>query len=871
MTTSTDQQSITLEKETPVQNPESNITPMMAQYLEIKAQHANYLLFYRMGDFYELFFEDAVIASKVLNIALTKRGKHENANIPMCGVPQVSSEQYLHKLIKAGHKVAICEQLETPLEAKKRGSKSVVRREVVRIITAGTITEDNLLEAKEQNYLASIVSSSDNLGIAWVELSTGEFYCSNSNLEDLASDLARINPKELLISDKLYQDDKLTTIFAEYRGRITTQVDSFFNILRNETSIKNFYQVNLIDSFGEFKKSEIAACGSIIEYISITQKSNLPFMPFPKKIANNQFMIIDPATKKNLELLRSLDGKIQGSVLEVLDQTKTNAGSRLLTQYLSAPLVDLKQINQRLDDLSYFYNDSCLKNNTRAILEKFPDIERSLARINLNRGGPRDLLLINNALKQAKSLHLLVIREDSDKLIGFDLLISLMDQALKDEVPLLTRDGGFIREGFNQKIDELVNIDLSSKIKIEKLKEEYRAQTGINNLKIEQNNILGFFIEVTSLNASKMTDNFIFRQNTANYSRYTSPELRAIENDISNAKDIVIKMELAIFEQITSMIYQFTPQILELAKIVASIDVASSLAEVAIKNNYIRPFLDETDSFVIKDGRHIVVESSKKSSLTEEEFIANDCDLSYGQRLWLITGPNMAGKSTFLRQNALIAILAQMGSYVPATKAHIGIIDRVFSRVGAGDDLARGRSTFMVEMVETATILNQASNKSLVILDEIGRGTATYDGLSIACSSLEYLHDKIKCRSLFATHYHELTDLSVKLTAVQSYSMKAKEWQDKIIFLHQIVKGAANRSYGIHVAKLAGIPMEVVKRAEIIMKSLQEHHDDKSLMPLFNKNNGLAKIAKILNQVDLENISNKEAIDLLRDIKTISG
>ncbi len=789
----------------------------------------------------------------------------------MCGVPQVSSEQYLHKLIKAGHKVAICEQLETPLEAKKRGSKSVVRREVVRIITAGTITEDNLLEAKEQNYLASIVSSSDNLGIAWVELSTGEFYCSNSNLEDLASDLARINPKELLISDKLYQDDKLTTIFAEYRGRITTQVDSFFNILRNETSIKNFYQVNLIDSFGEFKKSEIAACGSIIEYISITQKSNLPFMPFPKKIANNQFMIIDPATKKNLELLRSLDGKIQGSVLEVLDQTKTNAGSRLLTQYLSAPLVDLKQINQRLDDLSYFYNDSYLKNNTRAILEKFPDIERSLARINLNRGGPRDLLLINNALKQAKSLHLLVIREDSDKLIGFDLLISLMDQALKDEVPLLTRDGGFIREGFNQKIDELVNIDLSSKIKIEKLKEEYRAQTGINNLKIEQNNILGFFIEVTSLNASKMTDNFIFRQNTANYSRYTSPELRAIENDISNAKDIVIKMELAIFEQITSMIYQFTPQILELAKIVASIDVASSLAEVAIKNNYIRPFLDETDSFVIKDGRHIVVESSKKSSLTEEEFIANDCDLSYGQRLWLITGPNMAGKSTFLRQNALIAILAQMGSYVPATKAHIGIIDRVFSRVGAGDDLARGRSTFMVEMVETATILNQASNKSLVILDEIGRGTATYDGLSIACSSLEYLHDKIKCRSLFATHYHELTDLSVKLTAVQSYSMKVKEWQDKIIFLHQIVKGAANRSYGIHVAKLAGIPMEVVKRAEIIMKSLQEHHDDKSLMPLFNKNNGLAKIAKILNQVDLENISNKEAIDLLRDIKTISG
>jgi len=853
----------------------STTTPMMEQYLEIKSRHQDCLLFYRMGDFYELFFEDAAIAAKILNIALTKRGKHDNLDIAMCGVPHHASENYLHKLITEGHKVAICEQLETPQEAKKRGSKSVVRREVVRVITPGTITEDNLLEAREPNYLASIVQNKDEISIAYLDLSTGDICSYNSCFENIIDDLARINPKELLLCDKLYHDQRLSGLILEYKGRFTTQVNSFFEYERCQRSLKNFYQVYLIDSFGDFSNSEISALGAIIEYISITQKGNVPYLLPPKKIALSQFMHIDSSTRRSLELIHNLDGKTEGSLLNILDKTKTSAGSRLLSSYIMAPLVNIGTINQRLDNVEYFYKNHEIRIRAIDILSGIPDLERTLSRINLNRSGPRDLLMIREGLHQAKLLAELLKSYPIDHyhdLTGYDQLITFIEKAIKDEVPLLSRDGGFIKEGYDQKIDELVNINVNSKAKILELKEEYRQKTGISNLKIEQNNVIGFYIEVTAANANKITDDFIFRQNTANYSRYTSLELKNIEYDIMNAKDIVIKLELEIFAKLVEEISKLSHKIIQTAKIIASIDVSSCLASIAKDNNYTRPLVDLSDNFILKNARHPVVEA--RSSLLNQEFIANNCNLARSQRIWLITGPNMAGKSTFLRQNALIAIMAQMGGFVPAESVHIGVIDRIFSRVGAADDLARGRSTFMVEMVEVATILNQATSKSLVILDEIGRGTATYDGLSIAYSTLEYLNDKIRCRALFATHYHELTVLSEKLDGVKTHSMKIKEWQGKVIFLHQIIEGSINKSYGIHVAKLAGVPLEVIKRSQDMMKMLDSGNisEDNSQLPLFNryaKPSKLSKISQILDDIDLNDISTEEAFACLEKLKSL--
>jgi DNA mismatch repair protein MutS len=833
----------------------SNHTPMMQQYLEIKAQYQECLLLYRMGDFYELFFDDAIIASKILDIALTKRGKTDSQDIPMCGIPFHALDNYLPRLIKAGHKAAICEQMESPEEAKKRGSKAVVKRDIIRIVTPGTITEENLLDARHSNYLISIVEHGAHLTLAWLELSTGEFITSSTlSIDQLAIELSRTQPKEILLSDKLYSQENIRSMLAEWKTHITTQVNSFFDEKRCEQKLCSFYQVSTIKSFGNFTGAQIAACGSIIEYLSITQKDSITRLSPPRIIHNNDIMIIDASTRRNLEITHTTSGEFKGSLLHSIDYTITNGGSRLLYHTINSPITSSALINERLDAVEFLVRERTLRNNIRNQLKSIADIERALSRLLLERGGPRDLVIIKTSLISASIICELMIEHEASmpnmlknhmhNLCGHAAIINLLQEAIKDEVGMLARDGGFIKPEFHPRLAELSNLGNDSKQKLEELRERYRQQTGITNLKIEQNNVIGFYIEVTHQNASKLQNNhdFIHRQTMVSGVRYTTIELKNLETEIINSKDSILNLELEIFKDIMQEIIKTSEQIFATAKALASIDLYSSFAELSDSKGYIRPTVDESLEFIIEQGRHPVVEQNLNI-----DFIANNCTLSPRQNLWLITGPNMAGKSTFLRQNAIITILAQSGCFIPATKAHIGVVDRVFSRVGAADDLARGLSTFMVEMVETATILNQATNRSLVILDEIGRGTATYDGLAIAWSCLEHIHNKIKCRTLFATHYHELTSLTEILPALRCYTIKVKEWQDKIIFLHQITEGKASKSYGIHVAKLAGIPDLVINRASQILNSLDNNAKQHQVfkvdngLPLFEYQNMMQK------------------------------
>jgi DNA mismatch repair protein MutS len=859
-------------------------TPMMQQFLGVKATHKDCLLFYRMGDFYEMFFDDALTAAKVLDIALTKRGKHNGDDIPMCGVPYHACESYLHKLINADYKVAVCEQMESPEEAKKRGYKSVVRREVVRIITPGTLIEDALLDARESNYLASLSDIAGKMALAWIDISTGEFRVCPTTREALGADLSRLNAKELLIADQLFVDTELSPILREYRSTLSPQVASMFDYVKTENKLMSFYGVKSLDGYGQFSRPEISACGSLIEYIELTQKGALPRLDPPKQFSRKNFMSIDGSTRRNLEIISTLTGDKKGSLLSVIDRTITAAGSRLFLHNITTPYAHANAVNNKLDGVQFFFDNQLVKNDTREILKRVPDMERALSRICLNKGGPKDLAAIRDGLAESTIIAELIefsgvelpeiIRSHMHDFGSHDKLINKMREALNAEVGILARDGGFVANGYHPKLDELRDLHNNGRDKVAALRDLYREETGINTLKITHNNVLGYFVEVTPNQSEKVTDTkFFHRQTLASAVRYTTEELRILESDIINAKDHALKLEMVIFEDLCSDIRLNANAIALAAQSVAGIDVLAALAEIAHEKNYKRPYVDDSLEFKINNGRHPVVESSDLTS----EFVKNNCDLSQEQRLWLLTGPNMAGKSTFLRQNALIAIMAQMGSFVPASEAHIGCIDRLFSRVGASDDLARGRSTFMVEMVETASIINQSTSRSLVILDEIGRGTATYDGLSIAWSVVEHLHNKNKCRSLFATHYHELTSLTAKLSALICYTMKVKEWEGNVIFLHEVIAGAADRSYGIHVAKLAGLPPSVIRRAEQIMKQLQESKtgsitikmaDD---LPLFANVNAApaqeSEAEEILRSTNIDELSPRDALDLLYKLK----
>ena len=832
--------------EPPAPKGDGRATPVMEQYIEIKTANPDCLLFYRMGDFYELFFEDAEVASRALGIVLTKRGKHLGQDIPMCGVPIHRADEYLHRLIALGHRVAVCEQLEDPAEARKRGAKSVVRRDVVRLVTPGTLTEDSLLDARRNNYLLAIARArlstageETRFALAWIDISTGEFRIAECERIALAAEIARLEPSEIIVSDALYADAELTPYWRTLAA-VTPLARDVFDGATAERRLTSFFAVATSEAFGALSRLELTAAAAIVTYVERTQVGQRPPLSPPMRESAGATMAIDQATRGNLELMRTLAGERRGSLLDAIDRTVSAAGSRLLAQRLSAPLTEPATIAARLDAVGAFVEHATVRAETRTRLQSVPDLARALARLALLRGGPRDLAAIRDGILAAADLgralaalndapaEIAQVLRDCQRPDG--MLAADLSAALAAELPLLKRDGGFVREGCDPTLDETRALRDESRRVIAALQARYADQTGIRALKVRHNNVLGYFVEVTAqhgerLMATPLNATFIHRQTLAGQVRFTTTELGELEAKIASAAERALGIELEIFDRLSAAVIAESANIKACAEALAQLDVASALAQLAVERDYARPQVDNSLPFAIEGGRHPVVEQALSRDGTP--FVANNCDLSPPEgdkagRIWLITGPNMAGKSTFLRQNALIAILAQMGSYVPARAARIGVVDRLFSRVGAADDLARGRSTFMVEMVETAAILNQAGERSLVILDEIGRGTATFDGLSIAWATIEHLHDVNRCRALFATHFHELTGLAGRLARLHNATVRVKEWQGEVVFLHEVVSGAADRSYGIHVAQLAGLPGKVIERAKVVLALLEQ-------------------------------------------------
>ncbi|TYO65928.1 DNA mismatch repair protein MutS [Bradyrhizobium hipponense] len=883
----------------------ARVTPMMEQYLEIKAAHPGLLLFYRMGDFYELFFEDAEIASRTLGIVLTKRGKHQGADIPMCGVPVERSEDYLHRLITAGRRVAVCEQTEDPAAAKARGNKSVVRRGVVRLVTPGTLTEDTLLDARANNYLLAIArarssAGGDRFGLAWIDISTAEFMVTECAGSELTATLARINPNEAIVADALYNDSELGPTLRELPA-VTPLTRDVFDGATAEKRLCDYFAVATMDGLAQLTRLEATAAAAAVTYVDRTQVGKHPPLPPPARESSGATMAIDPATRANLELTRTLAGERRGSLLDAIDCTVTSAGSRLLAQRLAAPLTDATAIARRLDAVSSFVADSAAREDIRSILRGAPDMSRALARLSVGRGGPRDLAGIRDGIVAADQalVRLSEIDQPPQEIAAVMAalqrpsreLAAEFASALDEQLPLIKRDGGFVRQGYEPALDETRNLRDASRLVVASMQARYADNTGVKGLKIRHNNVLGYFVEVTAQHGDKLMSpplnaTFIHRQTLAGQVRFTTSELGEIEAKIANAGDRALGLELEIFERLSAKALAISDDLRAAAHGFALLDVATSLAKLAVDENYVRPEVDSSLGFAIEAGRHPVVEQALKRN--GEPFIANACNLSPGPaqksgQLWLLTGPNMAGKSTFLRQNALIALLAQIGSFVPASRARIGIVDRLFSRVGAADDLARGRSTFMVEMVETAAILNQAGERALVILDEIGRGTATFDGLSIAWAAIEHLHESNRCRTLFATHYHELTALSAKLPRMFNATVRVKEWQGNVVFLHEVLPGSADRSYGIQVAKLAGLPPAVITRAKSVLAKLEAQDRGQTAralvddLPLFAVPSRAAAEAAAPSEAELlmeavkalhpDEMSPREALDALYALK----
>ena len=804
---------------------------MMAQYLAIKRAHPDCLLFYRMGDFYELFFDDAAKAAAALDIALTKRGKHQGEDIAMCGVPIRAYEGYLARLVRAGYKVAICEQTEDPAEAKKRGAKAVVAREVIRVVTAGTLTEDTLLDARAHNYLAAVAEAQGGLGLAWLDVSTGEFALQPVAAGGLSAALARLAPGEVLLPDRLLEAPGLFEVWGEWKAVLTPLPSARFDSENARRRLEGLYGVGALDGFGAFTRPELAAGGALVDYVELTQKGRLPRLSIPRRVPEGAVMEIDGATRRNLELTETLGGARKGSLLAVVDRTVTGAGARLLAARLAAPLTDVAAIARRQDAVAFFVDHEPVRARLREALRACPDVERALSRLSLGRGGPRDLAAVRDALALAPVLRNILAGSGLDsppeavaaaarRLGEHSALVDRLARALADELPLAARDGNFILPGFHAALDEVKLLERDGKAVLLRLEQRYISETGVGSLKVKHNNIIGYHIEVPAKQAERLGPDFIHRQTMANAARYTTTELIELAGKIIGAAAAALAMEQKLFEDLVAEVVARAGDIAAAARALAALDVASALAELADERAWVRPEVDDSLNFAIQAGRHPVVEAALAAA-GGGAFVANDCDLGEARRLWLITGPNMAGKSTFLRQNALIAVLAQIGAFVPAGRARIGVVDRLFSRVGAADDLARGRSTFMVEMVETAAILNQAGPRALVILDEIGRGTATFDGLSIAWAVVEQLHEVNRCRALFATHYHELTRLAARLGRLECHQMRVKEWQGDVVFLHEVAAGAADRSYGIHVARLAGLPAAVVARAEEVLGALE--------------------------------------------------
>ncbi|MBB3976295.1 DNA mismatch repair protein MutS [Rhizobium azooxidifex] len=887
----------------------ASATPMMEQYIEIKANNPDCLLFYRMGDFYELFFQDAADASRALGITLTKRGQHLGQDIPMCGVPIHAADDYLQKLIALGFRVAVCEQVEDPAEAKKRGSKSVVRRDVVRLVTPGTLTEEKLLSPSDANYLMTLSrirgGADPALALAWIDISTGVFRLAETTGQRLLADILRIEPRELIVPDTLFHDPEFRPV-VDVLGRVVVpQPAVLFDSATAEGRIARYFDVGTLDGFGTFSRAELSAASAAIAYVEKTQIAERPPLGLPERESAASTLFIDPATRANLELVRTLSGEKSGTLLKAIDRTVTGGGARLLAERLMSPLTDPEPVNERLDSIAALAARPSFASDLRDALKLLPDMPRALSRLALGRGGPRDLGALLQGLRAASMVAGMMAGEDLEGELAAARkhiealpgeLVERLASMLGDELPLLKRDGGFIREGADAELDEMRALRDQSRRVIAGLQLQYAEETGVRSLKIKHNNVLGYFIEVSAGNASALTEGgeakarFIHRQTMAGAMRFTTTVLSELETKIANAADRALAIELAAFEVLTEAVVAQADAVKAAARALSVVDVSQGLAVLAEEQAYCRPVVDRSKMFAIAGGRHPVVEQALRRQ-AGNPFVANACDLSppSGEgdgAIWLLTGPNMGGKSTFLRQNALIAILAQMGSYVPAESAHIGVVDRLFSRVGASDDLARGRSTFMVEMVETAAILNQATEHSLVILDEIGRGTATFDGLSIAWAAVEHLHEANRCRGLFATHFHELTVLSEKLARLSNATMRVKEWDGEVIFLHEVGPGAADRSYGIQVARLAGLPASVVARAKDVLAKLEDADrknpasqliDD---LPLFQvavrreeagRAAGISKVDEMLKGLSPDDMSPREALEALYALKKEAG
>lgn len=868
----------------------NSATSMMQQYLDIKFEHQNSFLLFRMGDFYELFFDDAIEVSKILSIALAKRGKTDSQDIPMCGVPHHALENYLPKLLEYGINVAICDQLETPEDAKKRaGYKAIVKREVIRIITPGTLLEDGAVDSTKPNYLVSLVVNGQRSFMAFADVAVGEFKVIEFELKDLFSEINKINPKEILVCDKILSVNHAKLVLKNFEKIIVFQPDIVFDTRRGEKAIIDFYAIKSMDSFGDLSDDHVSAIGSIIQYLKITQKNNIPKLNYPTLLSNLDYMIIDYPTRKGLELTDNLSGKRNGSLLSVIDKTKTSSGARLLYKFISSPLKNYNQIIARQNITNFFFENENLRNEIREIIPNIADLERILCKISSRRCSPFDILYLRNSLIYILEIKRILLHDYGtsnippivlDFLSGLKFeqaLLDDLDESIKDEPSNHLGDGGFIKESYHPKLEELSNFIKNNNQIIDELKNKYQIMTSIEGLRINHNNIIGLYVEIASKNISKIDPTiFHYKQSTSNTTRYSTDELAEIQSKLVNANSLKIALENEIFEKICTLIDSKSDSIRNIANTIAHIDVFSSLAELAMLNNYTKPEFIEGSNIIIRGGRHPVVEYFLEKE--GKYFAKNDAKFGKDDSVIVLTGPNMGGKSTYLRQVAIISILAQIGSYVPAEEAKLSIFDRIFSRIGSSDELSSGRSTFMVEMQECASILNNATKNSLVILDEVGRGTSTYDGMSIAWAIVEFLSQKIGCKALFATHYHELIELSSFLSNVKNSCVVVEEMEGEMIFTHKVKSGFVDKSYGIHVAEIAGLPKNVIKKAATILKTFEKDAQKKSnfiqniqTQDILSLGDSSAKcesnLRKKILDINLDNISPIEALNLLNNLQ----
>ena len=860
----------------------SKPTPMMAQYLEVKERHQEYLLFYRMGDFYELFFDDAKIASQVLGIALTKRGRINDADIPMCGVPFHAAQSYLSRLIKQGFKVAIAEQLDSSAEEMK--NQKIFKRDVVRIITPGTIIEESLLDSKNNNNLLSIFFVKGDLSLSWVDMTTGgikvEKIDGQNYKQDLFESIHRIEPGEIILTEELKQSNLFSKLLKNFDKKISVVPEVYFDLINNKEKIKKYFgQKNkfIIDA----RNSDIAAVGGLLNYIELTQKKNIPNISEIELIDKKNSMQVDMFSMRSLEIFSKNDGSKKGSLIDVIDYTKTATGARLLREFLKAPLLDKKQIEFRHNLIEVFlFNYDCLK-KIDSFLSNLSDIERAISRVSAGIDNPRDLILIKQFIVFSEKIFdelMLLKNEIIEKLIPSSIIRKCINgiedtisKKIIDTPPVNLNDGGVIKDGVDKRLDELRNIKKIKKVEILKLQESYALETEVNNLKIKFNNIHGYFIEVTKKNADKLNNNekFILVQNTINVSRYQTKDLRNISLEIENSESESNALEIEMYKEICKKIINETENLNSVSKKIAFLDVISNFANLSEKRGYTRPKISKEIKIDIINGRHPVVEESLKKD--GDDFTPNDCSMTSDKNIWIMTGPNMAGKSTFLRQTAVIILLNQIGCYVPADKSTLGIFDKIFTRIGASDDLSLGLSTFMTEMVETSRIINEASESSLVILDELGRGTSSEDGFAIAFSVLEYIATKIKCITLFATHYKDLCDMTKKYKQISNKTLKIKEWKDEIIFNYKVIDGISQGSFGIHVANLAGINKTITNRAKEVLKKNNKVSDTKilndNLILEAKEDNKHHEISEFIKKLELDNLSPKESLDILYTLK----